>query len=102
MKIIDIAEEVCSVNTLSLQVHRALCYLQVGEFCEVSNDSTTDPAAWFAKVVKVTKSGYKVGNELASQAIFGEQVNLAQFWFLFTSEICAKVNFRSSPVSYLT
>lgn len=33
---------------------------QVGEFCEVFNDSKTDPAAWVAKVKKVSKKLFRV------------------------------------------
>ena len=35
---------------------------QVGEFCEVFNDSKTDPAAWVAKVKKVSKKLFRVSH----------------------------------------
>ena len=34
--------------------------MQVGEFVEVFNNSTTDPAAWVALLTKIDKKGYTV------------------------------------------
>eukprot|EP00873_Tetraselmis_striata_P027453 jgi/Tetstr1/447717/TSEL_000020.t2 len=34
--------------------------LEVGEFCEVFNNSTTDPAAWVGRVAKVNKKSFSV------------------------------------------
>lgn len=34
--------------------------LEVGEFCEVFNNSTTDPAAWVGRVAKVNKKSFLV------------------------------------------
>lgn len=33
---------------------------QVGEYCEVFNDSKTDPAAWVARIQKVGRGNYTV------------------------------------------
>ena len=34
--------------------------LQEQEFCEVSNDSPTDPACWLARIKRVNKDSYLV------------------------------------------
>jgi hypothetical protein len=35
---------------------------QVGEFCEVSNGSETDPGSWLGRVARVTPKGYTVSS----------------------------------------
>lgn len=50
-----------AVRTSQLAFCVLLPVLQVGEYCEVFNDSKTDPAAWVARIQKVGRGNYTVG-----------------------------------------
>eukprot|EP00951_Prasinocladus_malaysianus_P031195 scaffold297518_cov42-Prasinocladus_malaysianus.AAC.1 len=56
----DVSVENVSPNDLPVDFGGESDRLEVGEFCEVFNNSTSDPAAWFGRVTKANKKSYQV------------------------------------------
>lgn len=56
----DVDVENISPSNLPIDFGKETSRLEVGEFCEVFNNSSTDPAAWLGRVSKVNKKTYTV------------------------------------------
>ena len=55
----SICAPLCSALSLNL-ITVLVSVMQVGEFVEIFNNSTTDPAAWVGLLTKIDKKGYTV------------------------------------------
>jgi len=79
----DVDIENVSPNTIPINFGEEADRLEEGEFCEVFNNSITDPAAWLGRVSKVNKKTYSVEypfHDAPPETIKEQHIRRARVW----------------------
>lgn len=75
------AEHVSPLDTLPVDFGQEDAALAVGEFCEVSNDSKTDPCAWLGRI----RRGQEGGSYLVEYPLHDSKPEKIKVWRAFSS-----------------